>query len=229
MQEPTALIDAEAAGLILAEFKRLLAEEIDPIRIKDVRDKADALQQYFRKACIGFEMQNQAAEMRLRAQRSLGQILADSHLRGGDRRSNRPWGGLKLADIGMTEKQSRRWQKEAQVHQDVFEEYIRWSNEERKELTSNGLLRAWARVSGNGNGKGREEKSGIAQSRGKRDLSESLEEICNHTQTVDGVLAAFYRGDIEQLTVADGRFVQRAMQEIAQLAEEVRMRLLEQG
>ena len=46
-----------------------------------------------------------------------------------------------LKDLGISNNQSSRWQKEAKVNEDVFEEYIRECNDEQREVTQAGLLK----------------------------------------------------------------------------------------
>ncbi|MCA9265285.1 MAG: hypothetical protein KDA60_15600 [Planctomycetales bacterium] len=71
----------------LAEVRQSLALMEDLSEIKDVRDKAEAIRQYAKSAGHGLDLQNDAAEIRLRAERRAGAILATMRLRGGDRRS----------------------------------------------------------------------------------------------------------------------------------------------
>jgi hypothetical protein len=71
--------------------------------IREVIDQAEALRLYFRKATDGLEIQNRAAEIKLRADRRAGELLQeiDRAHRGGDRRSKSRAGTLKLADLGI--------------------------------------------------------------------------------------------------------------------------------
>jgi hypothetical protein len=89
-------------------------------------------------------------------------MLRDLRIRGGDRKSDRHYGQLKLADIGISRSQSQRWQKEALVPTDEFLEYIASTKEAGREITTRGLLRLAVRLAnnhrggaerGNGNGK----------------------------------------------------------------------------
>ena len=66
------------------------------------------------------ELQNQAAELKLRAERKLGELLQETVPHGGGRPTENPLHderGLKLAlaDQGISEIQSHRWQKVASV------------------------------------------------------------------------------------------------------------------
>ena len=97
---------------------------------KGVRDKAEALRVYSKQTEQGLEIQNQCAEIKIRAERRAGEILknmADKDERagghGGDRKSSDT---LSLEELGVTNKQSSRWQTEASVPEDVFEAHIAW-------------------------------------------------------------------------------------------------------
>ena len=85
-------------------------------------------------------MQNQAAEVRLLAERRAGEVLREMSLRGGDRKSNRR-NGTRLEDFGISQQESCRWQREASLPEEDFQEYVRLTKEWGKELTSSELLR----------------------------------------------------------------------------------------
>lgn len=125
------------------EFQAIL-EMHSPRRMKDVRDKAEALRKYAKSATLGLQLQNEAAELRLRVERELGKLLEDLHLPGGDRRSKESKlhaVTLNLEDMGIQRIQSHRWQQIASVPDDVFEDYIRECNLSEKEITYPGLIR----------------------------------------------------------------------------------------
>ena len=116
-----------------------LAETSDLAQIKDFRDQAEAVRHYAKTAALGLEMQNQAAEAKLVAERRAGEVLeemrstaATARPDAGTTRGWRTWG---------SQDQSSRWQREASVPEEDFDEYLRLTREEGKELTSRGLLR----------------------------------------------------------------------------------------
>jgi len=87
--------------------------------VKRVRDQAEAIRLYVRQRHMGPEMQNSAAEIKLRAERKAGRMLGTKDWHGGDRKSKsqapgetmrdpwRPYGGLAtLNTVGMVEKLS---------------------------------------------------------------------------------------------------------------------------
>jgi hypothetical protein len=121
-------------------------------QIKNVRDQAEAVRAYVRSARLGLEIQNYAAEVKLRAERKAGKVLAECKLWGGDRRSKSHDATLKLSDLGITRDQSSRWQLEASVPDSQFEAYVTRCRHSGKEMTSTALVRL-ARNASNGKGK----------------------------------------------------------------------------
>jgi hypothetical protein len=92
--------------------------------VKDIRDKARAIEVYARQA-KNTEAERQACEIRLRAERKAGALLADMEkAKGGD---SRPppvavgGGPPTLAELGVSYNQSSQWQKLADVPEDEFE------------------------------------------------------------------------------------------------------------
>ncbi|QDV85838.1 hypothetical protein [Planctomycetes bacterium TBK1r] len=101
-----------------------LATMDDLGKIKDVRDKAEAVRQYAKSAARGLEMQNDAAEVKLRAERRAGAILATMRMRGGDRKSNARRTGVTLEELGISQNQSTRWQLLAKRPERDFEAHL---------------------------------------------------------------------------------------------------------
>ena len=121
--------------------RRMLTEAKSLDDIKAVRDKAGAVQHYARSATLGLALQNQAAEIKLLAERKAGRLLAALQLHGGDRRSRRKADSLNLKELGISNDQSARWQREASVPEELYVRYIRDATAQGYELTSAGLLR----------------------------------------------------------------------------------------
>jgi len=118
-----------------------LATNID--EVKDLRDKAEALRLYMKQAGESLWMQNQCAEIKVRAERRAGELLKVTTVKGGER--HKLLDGTcerisKLEDIGISKSQSSRWQAIADIPEPVFEEYIARAKE-AGELTSSGLLK----------------------------------------------------------------------------------------
>jgi hypothetical protein len=126
---------------ILDQASRLLAQAKSLDEVKVIRDKAEAARNYVKAAKLGLELQNLAAEVKLRAERRAGGLLRSLKLRGGDRKSSVRDRVLKLVDLGISRKQSNRWQTVASVPDDDFERYLKDACVLGKEVTSAGVLR----------------------------------------------------------------------------------------
>jgi|1_EtaG_2_1085319.scaffolds.fasta_scaffold16790_2 N6-adenosine-specific RNA methylase IME4 len=130
----TELVRYEAARKALAE-----AHRVD--EVKSIRDKAEAMRMYGKQA-NDTELVNWAAEIKIRAERKCGELLGDMAQRG-----ERPQGRRKeshavtLSDIGLSNKQSSRYQQIAKVPKADFEQHIAEVKDKGGELTSAGVRR----------------------------------------------------------------------------------------
>src|SRR5229473_2144205 len=135
----------------LETARRLLAEVRGVDDAKAIHDFAEAARIYARQARLGLEAQNDAAEIRLRAERKLGELLArmDKHPGGNINRSHAATGSLdapaRLHDLGISKSQSSRWQSIAHVPEHVFDRHLADVREQGRrdgttELTSAGAI-----------------------------------------------------------------------------------------
>jgi 16S rRNA G966 N2-methylase RsmD len=109
---------------------------------------AAALQQYTRQQRYTLEIQNDAAELKLRAERKAGELLRDMEKATGSP-GNQYTGKLDrlhdetspptLADLRITKLESHRWQQAAQLSEEAFEAYITTTKARGQELTSKGV------------------------------------------------------------------------------------------
>jgi hypothetical protein len=118
--EPTALVRYDAMCRAIAD-----AYEVD--EVKDLRDKALAIEVYARQA-KNVEAERQACEIRLRAERRWGQLY-----KAGDKATSPGWNQHRgrsddatdhpptLTDMGVSRDQSSNWQKLADVPEPEFE------------------------------------------------------------------------------------------------------------
>jgi len=144
----TALIRYDAARRALAA-----AHRVD--EAKKIRDTAEAVRVYAKQA-RDLDMQNMAAEIRIRAERRAGQLLLEMEKNPGRRGEGRPRKDgtkvtrsafakaypPKLDDIGITKDQSSKWQRLALlVDEATFDKALIQARAENGELTNAALLR----------------------------------------------------------------------------------------
>ena len=144
----TALIRYDAARKALAA-----AHRVD--EVKAIRDKAEAVRTYA-KLAGDLQLQNQACEIRLRAERRAGQLLLEMEKNPGTRGAGRPRkDGTRfersdrttaqkptLEEIGVTKDQSSKWQRLALlVNESTFERALVQAREKNGELSNAALLR----------------------------------------------------------------------------------------
>jgi hypothetical protein len=69
-------------------------------------------------------MQNQCAEIKIRAERRIGEMLGETIEHGGDRKSKSHDATLKLSDLGITKSDSSRCQAIAAIPEAAFEQHV---------------------------------------------------------------------------------------------------------
>jgi hypothetical protein len=102
---------------------------------KEIRDKALAIEAYARQA-LNRHAERQAIEIRIRAERRVGQLLKEmeesGRRQGGGRPNKKPSSGTRVstvADLGLTYDESSKWQKLAQVPEEEFQAKLKDPNE----------------------------------------------------------------------------------------------------
>jgi N6-adenosine-specific RNA methylase IME4 len=118
---------------------RALAEATTPVEFVRLANVAETLRHFAIRAGLGLAAQNRAAEIRLRAERGLGLLLAPVEMRGRPK-NVRPANNFKLADFGVTRRVSHRAQALAMVPATVFEVYLRDALDRDDEITTRALL-----------------------------------------------------------------------------------------
>ncbi len=122
-----------------------------PHEAKHIRDLAEAARLYAKKAGLGLEAQNYAAEIKLGAERRCGALLRkmaeegtratpDENLKVGPK-YHAVTSGNTLAGLDIQPKQSSRWQTVARISEPDFGAYVAETKEAAGELTTAGLLR----------------------------------------------------------------------------------------
>ena len=137
----TVLVTPSNAMTVLSKIGLELAETSDLRQILGCRDQAEIIRQCIKTAAFGLERQNQAAEMRLRCERRVGQILTELHLQGGDHKSKDRDPGVNLEDLGISRRKSSYWQQEGLLPEEDFVRYVEQADRENRELTSSGVRR----------------------------------------------------------------------------------------
>lgn len=161
-------ITPEAPGLVLYDrMVTAIAECARVDEVKDLRDKAAALEAYYRQA-RNLEAEREAANVRLRAERRAGELLAElareqtSGLKQGPLSNDATTGpspfAAALADTGMSRQTAHRYQQLASIPQDDFDAalagpdkpstsgLIRSAREPQKPTVSDDALWLWGRL-----------------------------------------------------------------------------------
>jgi len=139
----TQLVRYEQARNALAECQR-----VD--EVKDIRDKAEAMAAYARQA-KDTELVQWATEIKVRAERKAGELLAGMEKSKGSKFNGRaPDGSVRrshddtaqtLADVGVTKVQSSRWQSLAGMSDEHFETAVATAKETAGQVTTAFMLR----------------------------------------------------------------------------------------
>jgi len=112
--------------------------------VKDIRDKAEALRVYAKQAA-DVDMQNWAAEIRIRAERRAGVLLKEMPKQHGARGAGKKVESPRatpLSELGITKTQSSKWQRLADAPVSEFESKLRGIMGTGKELTTTAMLKA---------------------------------------------------------------------------------------
>ena len=127
--------------------KQAIAECKNIDEAKNIRDKAAALKAYARQAKESQEVQNNVCEIKLRAERRIGEFsrelpVQDKNTRFGQRASHdgEPTKLYILKDAGISHHE--RYETIANIPEEVFEKHIHDVKERNDELTTVGLIRS---------------------------------------------------------------------------------------
>jgi N6-adenosine-specific RNA methylase IME4 len=138
MDEPesTMLVQLTAACRALAEARTVQ-------EVKTIRDQAEAVQHYLKVQGAAFQSQQDAAEVKLRAERLLGELLAEMPKNKGaaETRLHSATASPSYAEQGIEKTAAHRWQCLAKVPTEDFESHVVQLRDAGKEITTAGALR----------------------------------------------------------------------------------------
>ncbi len=125
----------------LSRAKELI-EIANVSQLKEIIARSEALKIYAAQAKKGLEIQNQVAEIKLRAEKRIGNLLVEMPKQRGARPADM---GLQaetpsLSDLGIEKTQSHRWQTIASLPDDQFEQYVSDVKKSNEELTTAGII-----------------------------------------------------------------------------------------
>lgn len=121
----------------LSQARAYLAEATSLADVVTIRDQAESIRAYLQVQRDSLAMQNEAAELKLRAERKAGELLAEMPKHEGGRGKT---GDTMSQVYGIEKHQSSRWQRIASLPEPAFEEYIA-SRKGESELTTAGVLK----------------------------------------------------------------------------------------
>jgi hypothetical protein len=134
--------------VLLNKAQRALAEASTIDDVRDLRDQAAAVKTYLQKARLGKHLIIEAATLRIRAERRLGQMLQEMPLARSvpanqrtDSSAEPAAHGVLLNDLGISKNESSRGQRIAAVPDALFEQYLADCERTEREPTFARLLR----------------------------------------------------------------------------------------
>jgi hypothetical protein len=139
----TALIinpEASAQFSLLETARQQLAQARDMDTVLNIRDQAAAIAHYMKVHAEGMHAQNAAAELKLRAERRLGELLADTVVPRGNHAQGVNGSSSSLPE-SVSKGQSHRWQQLARIPAATFEQHVSTTLASDKELTTAGALK----------------------------------------------------------------------------------------
>lgn len=129
----------------LEKAKQLLSECTSVQEAKHFHDIAEAARQYARMNGLGLETQNLATEIKIRAGKRAGELLASVQKHKGGRptqtTSHNGSGLPKVEELGFDHKQSHKFQRFAAVPEVQLETYIEDAKQAGREITTTAVLR----------------------------------------------------------------------------------------
>ena len=128
------------AGAKALEIARTVPE------VKLIRDQAKAISDYFKQQKTCVSAGQDAAELQLRSERKLGELIPEQFPKGATKghKGQKPMKSqpaTSLVDSGISKTQSSRWQKVAEVPEPDFNDYVAAMRSVSKEPSTSGVIR----------------------------------------------------------------------------------------
>lgn len=112
--------------------------------VANVRDLLSAIKGLLKKCRASRKIRNKAAALNLRAERRMGELLAEIPKEQGKRTdATSSHDVTKLQETGLNRQEQQRLRRIADIPAADFDDYITTTDEEGLELTSAGMLRLW--------------------------------------------------------------------------------------
>lgn len=148
-------LDVETAARMLASCRSM-------DQVRSVRDKAKAIAVYQRTRGASLQAQNDAAEITLRAERRMGELLIEMPKATGAAGKGRPKKGgtdqappksskaqpPTLAELHIERKEAARWQKLAEIPEERFAAHVNSVRARSERITTSGVIAAASHVEG---------------------------------------------------------------------------------
>jgi hypothetical protein len=136
--------ETELTGLVKFDAARQAIEVASTVdEVKYIRDRAEAMRAYAKQSHLSLGMQNQCAEIKVRAERKAGELLKKMDLHEGGRPTenlSHDVTGFRLCDFGINRMQSSRWQQISSIPEKDFEERLEDIKKKGHELTTSDFL-----------------------------------------------------------------------------------------
>ena len=131
---------------------KALVKEANLAQAKEIISEAEALRIYAEQSSKGLEIQNHCAELRIRAERRAGELIrkmpraTPQTARIMSNVGHDSAYGEALKNIKITRQDANRWQLEATIPEETFEQFIAETKAKSEELTSKGALTLATRI-----------------------------------------------------------------------------------
>ena len=145
-----AIVEHSSQLAKLEQARQMLAECRTLSEVKKIRSIAEGARVYARAAHLGMEAQNYAAEISLLAARKAGEILQHLEKKKSSGVAASVAGTSEYAKIleetQTPERTAQYWQLVATAPTETFENYVRETRESNREITAEGLIKAYTKT-----------------------------------------------------------------------------------